>query len=114
MADHEIRTGMLAPESGRYTPANGGRAIFLSKGERFPPVNGEAVTFSSFAPDRYIEWLTTLQASRDLGISYGELTRAIADGKAWTDELRFLNTGYGRLFDPDTINAASEARKRSQ
>ena len=40
-----VRTGQKAPRSGRYTPDNGGKPIYLSEGERIPPARKKAATY---------------------------------------------------------------------
>ena len=39
-------TGQEAEVSGIYAPANGAKEVALSKGDRVPPANGEATTFT--------------------------------------------------------------------
>lgn len=40
------RTGEACPESGLWKPANGTTTATISKGERMPPYNGQATTWT--------------------------------------------------------------------
>jgi len=45
MASKNPHTGQKTPESGIYQPANGGKQIAVSKGDRLPPSKGKATTY---------------------------------------------------------------------
>lgn len=63
----------------------------------------------TFNPLQYSHWLTESQAAADLGITPEALGESIGEISPWTQELRFLQTRLGFVFDPTTIDAASRA-----
>jgi hypothetical protein len=46
------RTGQETPKSGIYRPANGGKEIAVSEGNRLPPCNGKATSWTLVRPTR--------------------------------------------------------------